>query len=292
MRKLNVKGGSTRECREHGDVRIRPEHVASNGTPELWWLLTSKSWTGPLPINLYIIEHRNGLVLFDAGQDRASVTDPSYFPSGPIRYLYDRLARFEIAPTETLRHLLASEGYNIGDVKKVVLSHLHQDHIGGLPELGHAEIYVADEEWETLHQPFPLLHGIMPKHIDLPGLRWQKIRFERSTKAHAGETWYDLMGDGSLMLLPTPGHTPGSISLLVKDSPGVPLLFVGDLTYSCDLLHADVIPGVGNKHQLHLSSTKVRKLQSDFQGLLILAAHDPAARPSLLTSGAMKPSAG
>ncbi|MGA8533307.1 MAG: MBL fold metallo-hydrolase [Candidatus Tumulicola sp.] len=163
-------------------MRIRPEHVASNGTPELWWLLTSKSWTSPLPINLYVIEHREGLVLFDAGQNRASVTDSGYFPGGPVRYLYNRLAQFEIAPTETLPQLLASEGYAIGDVKKVVLSHLHQDHIGGLPDLGHAEIYVAQEEWETLSQPLPLLHGIMPKHIDLPGLRWQKVRFGPSPR--------------------------------------------------------------------------------------------------------------
>ncbi|MGA8533308.1 MAG: hypothetical protein WB615_04295 [Candidatus Tumulicola sp.] len=90
------------------------------------------------------------------------------------------------------------------------------------------------------------------------------------------------------MLIPTPGHTPGSISLLVRNSPGSPLLFVGDLTYSCDLLHAGVVPGVGNARQLHVSSAKVRNLESELPGLCILAAHDPAARASLFASGAMQ----
>lgn len=115
-----------------GTVRIRPEHAASNGTPELWWLMTSRRWTEPLPINVYVIEHRDGLVLFDAGQDRASVLDPSYFPKA-LRGIYGRLARFAIGEDETLPELMEHAGYSIRDVRKVVISHLHQDHIGASP---------------------------------------------------------------------------------------------------------------------------------------------------------------
>jgi len=79
-----------------GQVQIRPDHLASTWRPTYLWLLSSRSWTGPRPINAYVIEHRDGLVLFDTGQDRASVTDPRYFPGGVTGVLYDRLARFEI----------------------------------------------------------------------------------------------------------------------------------------------------------------------------------------------------
>jgi hypothetical protein len=65
-----------------GQVQIRPDHEASNWRPMAWWLLASRSWTWPRPINGYVIEHQDGLVLFDTGQDRASVTDPGYFPRG------------------------------------------------------------------------------------------------------------------------------------------------------------------------------------------------------------------
>jgi hypothetical protein len=62
-----------------GQVQIRPDHEASTWRPAFWWLLASRRWTGPRPINAYVIEHRDGLVLFDTGQDRASVTDLGYF---------------------------------------------------------------------------------------------------------------------------------------------------------------------------------------------------------------------
>jgi N-acyl homoserine lactone hydrolase len=129
-----------------GTVDIHPQHVRSAGTPILWWLLTSRRWTGPLPINAYLIEHIGGLVLFDTGQDRASVTDPDYFPKGFTGLLNRRLARFDIAPNQTLIVQLANIGYDIADVHTAVPSHLHVDHIGGLPELTHANLVISHEE--------------------------------------------------------------------------------------------------------------------------------------------------
>src|SRR4029079_8921104 len=85
-----------------GTVQIRPEHVGPTRKPMPLWLFTSRQWTPPPPINVYVIEHRDGLVLFDAGQNRASVTDEHYFPGGPAGILYDRLARVPIAAYDTL----------------------------------------------------------------------------------------------------------------------------------------------------------------------------------------------
>ncbi len=71
-----------------GQVQIRPDHEASTWRPAMMWLLTSQRWTRLRPISTYVIEHRDGLVLFDTGQDRASVTDPGYFPGGVTGVLY------------------------------------------------------------------------------------------------------------------------------------------------------------------------------------------------------------
>ena len=83
-------------------------------------------------------------MVFDTGQDQASVTDPSYFPSGLTGILSKRLAQFDIGRDQTLTRQLSANGYDVADVRTAVLSHLHQDHIGGLSELHHADIVVSE----------------------------------------------------------------------------------------------------------------------------------------------------
>jgi N-acyl homoserine lactone hydrolase len=57
-----------------GQVQARPDHPASTWRPTIWWLLVSRRWTGYRPISAYVIEHRVGLVLFDAGRDPAAAS--------------------------------------------------------------------------------------------------------------------------------------------------------------------------------------------------------------------------
>jgi glyoxylase-like metal-dependent hydrolase (beta-lactamase superfamily II) len=89
------------------------------------------------------------------------------------------------------------------------------------------------------------------------------------------------MGDGSMMLLPTPGHLPGSLSMLVRRNNAPPLLLVGDLCYSLDMLMRDRFPGTGDKEQLRETYAKVRALRERTPGLVILPAHDPGAADAL-----------
>jgi glyoxylase-like metal-dependent hydrolase (beta-lactamase superfamily II) len=274
-----------------GLVQIRPDHEASTWRPAAWWLLASRRWTGPRPINAYVIEHRDGLVLFDTGQDRASVTDPGYFPGGITGILYGRLARFEISPDQTLTAGLDRLGYAARDVKTAVLSHLHQDHIGGLAELDHAEIVVSQAEWDTLSSPLPAMRGLMRRHIDLPGLRWHRIEPEPTGDPDLAPfpAGHDLSGDGSLVLLPTPGHTPGSMSLLVR-RPGLPpLMMVGDVTYDADLLKAGHVPGVGSRRRLREATAMINTLRQQHPGLVILPAHDPGAASRLAQATGQAP---
>jgi N-acyl homoserine lactone hydrolase len=266
-----------------GHVQIRPDHEASTWRPMFLWLLASRQWTGPKPINAYVIEHRDGIVLFDTGQDRASVTEPDYFPGGFTKVLYDRLARFEIGPTETLTAGIDRLGYSIGDVSTAIVSHLHQDHIGGLGELGHADIVVSQTEWDTLSSPLPELRGLMTRHIDLPGLRWKRVQptptdnpgllpFRKS---------HDLFDDGSMVLLPTPGHTSGSMSLLVRQTGLPPLMMVGDLTYDVHLMEHGHVPGVGSRRRLREATALINQMRQLYPGLVVLPAHDPGAADRL-----------
>lgn len=259
-----------------GTVQIRPEHVKRSRSPLPWWLLTSRRWTSPRPINVYVVEHEQGLVLFDTGQDRASVTDANYFPTGVAGFLYSRLARFSIGQEQTLATQLHLLGYDIAHVRVVVLSHLHQDHIGGLGELSHAQIIVGRSELAAAREPFAELNGYLKQHIFRPGLRWKAV-----------DDTLDIFEDGSLTVTSTPGHTPGSLSMLLRQSDFASLLFVGDLTYDVTLLACEHVPGIGSKTGLLASTRRVAEFAAQYPGLVVLAAHDPAAR-SLLDNAMTK----
>lgn len=276
-----------------GLVTIRPEHVGPTRKNTYVWLFTSRRWTRARPINVYVIQHRDGVVLFDTGQDRASVTDPDYFPSGLSGLVYSRLASFDIGPNDTLTANLARLGYRVEDVDTAILSHLHQDHIGGLPLLGHADVVVSAIEWAALSKPLPEARGLLRAHIELPGLRWRRITPEPldDPSLHPFIRGHDLFGDGSLTLLPTPGHTPGSMSLLVRRPARAPLLLVGDLTYEADLLTAGELPGVGNKRQMRRSIARVNDLRRTMPDLLVLAAHDPGASRQLAAADGVESAA-
>jgi N-acyl homoserine lactone hydrolase len=270
-----------------GTVRIHPEQPYGTRKPLYWWLLTSRRWTPPQSINVYVIEHDRGLLLFDTGQDRASVTDDHYFPGGFTGLLYSRLARFDIAEQDTLTARLATLGYTPGDVDTVILSHLHQDHIGGLAELTGTPLLVSAAEWAELSRPVPEPRGFLRNHILLPGLKWQQVTPEPTRDASLAPftTSLDVMGDGSLVLLPTPGHTAGSVSLLVRRRARPPLLLVGDLTYGAEILQRGQLPGVAaSRRELAETTRKVLALAEQLPGLVVLPAHDPTAAQRLLES--------
>ena len=271
-----------------GHVQIRPQHARGTGTPMIWWLLTSRRWTDPRPINVYVIEHRDGLVLFDTGQDRASVTDPHYFPRGIVGFFYRRLARFAIGVGDTLTAQLEALGYRASDVTMAILSHLHQDHIGGIAELPNAEIVVSALDWSAMDSPRAALDGVMADHVRVPGVRYRVVDIppvaddavtDQAMDAAVAPFTHalDLRGDGSLLLLPTPGHSPGSMSLLVRAKGLPPLLMVGDLTYDIDSLAGEHVPGVGDHQGLLASTRAVLGLRTRHPDLVVLAAHDPAA---------------
>jgi glyoxylase-like metal-dependent hydrolase (beta-lactamase superfamily II) len=149
-----------------------------------------------------------------------------------------------------------------------------------------ADLLVSAAEWGELSRPGPELRGFLRSHIQLPGLRWRQVAMEQANDRDLAPFTQslDVMGDGSLVLLPTPGHTAGSMSLLVRRAGKPPLLLTGDLAYHADLMSRGQVPGVGRRRQLAESTRKVLALAEKHPGLVVLPAHDPTAARRLLAS--------
>ncbi len=265
-----------------GYVEQHEEHRYGTRKPLMWWVLTSRSWV-KAPITAYAFEHRDGLVLFDTGLDPALVSDPNYISSPIGRFILRKVFRFHIGPEDALDRQLEAINLAAADVCKVIVSHLHFDHIGGLAHVPQAELLVSKDEWQRLDAPNPERDWILREHIELPGANWQPVEFVPTSDPllAAFGVCYDCMGDGSMILLPTPGHTPGSMSLLVRSTGLPPLLFVGDLTYELEPLHNNQVPGIGDGEQLKASFEKVRELEKALPDLVVIPSHDPFATQKL-----------
>lgn len=259
------------------------EHVHGTRKPDLWWIFLGRRWVR-LPINVYVVEHEHGLVLFDTGQDPAVQADPDYWPDPITAFFMRHIFRWHVGPEDSLSAQLERAGYAAADVHKAVVSHLHCDHVGGIAEIPQAELYTAAEGFAYMRGPdHPERRTVFRDRIEIPGAKWRMIPFEPTDDpafAPFTET-FDVMGDGSLVVLPTPGHLPGSVSMLVRRGTAAPLLLVGDLTYDEEMLHRDQFPATGDKRLLAASFARVRALQEHMPDLVILPAHDQRAAQKL-----------
>ncbi len=261
------------------------EHRYGSKLPQMWWVLTSRSWI-KIPINAFLIEHDAGLVLFDTGLDPAIASDPGYINSAIGRFLLRRIFRLHIKPEDKLGRKLDGLGFAARDVVKAVFSHMHFDHVGGIADIPQADLLVSEREWAQLSEPHPEQEWILREHIEIPGAKWRPIKFSQTDDplfAPFGGC-HDIMGDGSMILLPTPGHTPGSMSMLVRSEGMPPILLIGDLTYEADLLFNDRVPGTGDAKQLRASFAKVTTLKERLPDLVILPSHDEKAMRNLETA--------
>lgn len=265
-----------------GCAEQHEEHRYGSRMPQLWWVFLGRSWV-PVPLQCFLIDHRDGLVLFDTGIDPAIRSDKRYIKQAIGRFLLPRIFRLQVKETDRIDRVLSAAGVASSDIQKAVISHLHFDHVGGIALIPQADLLVSAREWAILSESHPEYEWILREHIEIPSAKWRQISFEPTDDPlfEGFDGIHDVADDGSMILLPTPGHTAGSMSMLIRQDGWDPILLVGDLTYEAALLEDDIVPGTGDREALRASFAKVRRLKQCLPGLAVVASHDFSAEESV-----------
>lgn len=213
--------------------------------------LVNATW----PVRCYLVEHPNGLLLWDAGLPEGS---PEIPPPG---------GKFPKGIRQPLVPWLAGLGLTPADLTYMGFSHLHNDHAGNANHFASSTIVIGAREWTHAFGPAP---GPVYRPQDYAALRESRTILVEET--------HDLFDDGTVVIHAAPGHTPGhQILLLTMPGGEQPLLLVGDAFYAPeDRKHRRVPEWNIDKAASFRSIDWIERLAAE-TGARLLVHHDPNA---------------
>lgn len=195
-------------------------------------------WTEPLPVWCWVVEHPEGVIAIDTGT-RAAMLAPGYFP-GWNPY-FRRNVRLAVSPEEEIGPRLRALGLSPEEVRWVVLTHLHIDHDGGLHHFPKAEVLVSRREYDFATGPIGRASGYLPH-------RWPRpfsptlVDFGKEPLGPFPRS-RTLTRDGAVVLVGTEGHSPGHLSVVVREGERM-LFLAGDTSYTEGLMLEQAVDGV------------------------------------------------
>ena len=202
------------------------------------------------PVPVYLIETDSERILIDTGLNPAAIADPAAY--------YERPDVFAVATLEQEQSV--AEQLDVATLSKVVLTHLHWDHVGGLGLIPPSvPLVIQRAEWEAGHD-----EATVQKNFFLSG---DYADDGREVILLDGD--HDLLGDGSVELLHTPGHTPGHQSIRI-----------GELVLGIDVAHFASgfddhrFPIFADDHEQQARSAERLRAMRD-AGLTVIPGHDP-----------------
>jgi N-acyl homoserine lactone hydrolase len=226
----------------------------------------------PVPVVAFLVEHPSaGPLLIDTGFGRAVVESPLR-GVGPVNALLFR-GGLQIRPEQTVAAQLAARGVT---PSLIVMTHLHFDHAGGLPDFPGATVLVSEPEWAAANRRTAALAGYVGGHLD-GRLDYRLLDFAAAPRWDAFERGLDLFGDGSVVLAYTPGHSAGHLSVVLRLRDRVALV-AGDAIYTLATLRAGRRPfRAADADAFEHSLRQLEAYDRAHPGAVVIPGHDMEA---------------
>jgi glyoxylase-like metal-dependent hydrolase (beta-lactamase superfamily II) len=218
-----------------------------------------------------LVKHPQGDLLIDTGFGRDIDTQVKVMPFFfKLSTSYERFA--------SAAERMATVGYDRTHLKAVLLTHAHWDHTSGLPELAGTPVWVTAEEHRFIENG-----GWITAIARGGGAHFEEYGFEGGPYLGFSRS-HDVYGDGAVVVVPAPGHTPGSVIVFLTLPTGKRYALVGDLVWQREGISereerpwlqrslADVDPAAVREHLLHMAAIAAR-----FPEISIVPAHDGRA---------------
>jgi N-acyl homoserine lactone hydrolase len=212
-----------------------------------------------IPVPVFVLDTEEGYVLIDTGMNPQVITDP-------VAAWGEWLANdvpVHMTEQNDLRTVLKGMGISTNEVKYVINTHMHHDHLGGNRFFPTATHIAQRSEYRFATCPDSTFSARYKLETDIPDpLNWNLIEGEAEI----------LPG---ISLIPTPGHSPGHQSIYISDIPGVgPLIYCGDAVYLKENWDETIGPGICWNPPLALQSmTKLQQI-AKLTGAYVFYSHD------------------
>jgi len=201
-----------------------------------------------LTFSCYLVKHGNDYLVWDAGNPAA--TPDKTLPTSPASSLVEQLAQLKLTPAQ---------------ITYVGISHYHGDHVGQVASFPQATLLIGKGDWDALTDAKPIA-AANPANF----AHW--ISGGGKVEPQSGDK--DVFGDGSVIMLNTPGHTPGHHSLLVKLKETGNMLISGDLAHFRENYDGNGVPTFNTSRAETLASLdRFKKLAANLKATVIIQ-HD------------------
>jgi N-acyl homoserine lactone hydrolase len=229
-----------------------------------------------------LIRHPGGNVLVDTGSSMHLQQEIADYPFWSHLH-FEVLTDGKNGATDTSANVLRKAGIPPESLMAVILSHIHMDHAGGLVDLQGVPVYLSPEEINFVAK-YRRLHTIqvVPAEAKAMDGRVHPLQFEPKPYENFDES-ADIFGDGSVVVVKLPGHTPGSVGTFVNLSPTFRILHVGDAVNANEAIERRLPKSFvmaatdNNASEANATVTKLSQLHALDPELLMIPAHDRSA---------------